>query len=239
MLRLANGRAEREHLAAASRAFFRLEGIELSVEDVIASASARGGDYLRSFVEEALVRDSLASNTRALLEGAGVALVETLDYQRFIDSSLEWFGNLDSSSISREERDFADFAIESEIWSNLIAQIKGQYGHEGLSLAAFLQELDLSPKILPIPPGAVRCYTIHNAKGMEFPRVYLIGLAEDVLPSFQAISEGEDSDQMQEERRNCFVGITRTSKQLTMTYAREYFGWEKQPSRFLSEMGAL
>jgi DNA helicase-2/ATP-dependent DNA helicase PcrA len=42
---------------------------------------------------------------------------------------------------------------------------------------------------------------------------------------------------MQEERRNCFVGLTRTREQLTMTYAREYYGWPKQRSRFLAEMG--
>jgi len=238
MLRLAVARGEREHLASATRSFYRLEGVELSVDDVIASASARGGDLLRSFVEEALARGGLAPETRLLLSGAGMELVDSLNYDRFIESAQQWFQTLDTAAVSSQERDFADFSEECEIWSLLESQTKGRYNQAALPLAAFLQELDLSPKVVPIPPGTVRCYTIHNAKGMEFPKVFLMGMAEEVLPSFQAIREGDDSDQMQEERRNCFVGITRTREQLTMTYARNYFGWPKSPSRFLTEMGA-
>jgi DNA helicase-2/ATP-dependent DNA helicase PcrA len=193
---------------------------------------------LRSFVEEALARGGLAPETRLLLSGAGMELVDSLNYDRFIESAQQWFQTLDTAAVSSQERDSADFSEECEIWSLLESQTKGRYNQAALPLAAFLQELDLSPKVVPIPPGTVRCYTIHNAKGMEFPKVFLMGMAEEVLPSFQAIREGDDSDQMQEERRNCFVGITRTREQLTMTYARNYFGWPKSPSRFLTEMGA-
>ena len=79
--------------------------------------------------------------------------------------------------------------------------------------------------------------TIHSAKGMEFDHVYLVGLVEDQLPSFQSIKRGPDSREMQEERRNCFVAITRCQESLNLSYAREYFGWPKRPSRFLKEMG--
>lgn len=239
MLRLAVERGDRAQLSGVTRSFFRLEGIDLAVDDVIASAAPRGGDLLRSFVEEALAREALETNTAEFLLHASPALVERMDYQEFIQESLRWFDTLDTSAMSTDEKAFADFPQELEIWTNLVTQTRNRFSDGPVPLAAFVQELDLSPKILPIPPGAVRCYTIHNAKGMEFPRVYLIGLAEDVLPSFQAIKEGDESDQMQEERRNCFVGITRTSERLVMTFAREYFGWTKEPSRFLAEMGAL
>lgn len=240
MLRLAVESGDRAQLSVATRSFFRMEGIELAVDDVVASASARGGDLLRSFIEEALAReDALSPATAGLLSGAATGLVDRMDYQAFIDDSLEWFGSLDSAVVSNQEKAFADFEVELEIWSSLGTQTRNRFPHGPIPLSAFLQELDLSPKTLPIPPGAVRCYTIHNAKGMEFPRVFLMGLAEDVLPSFQAIKEGDESIQMQEERRNCFVGITRTSERLIMTYAQEYFGWAKEPSRFLGEMGAL
>jgi DNA helicase II / ATP-dependent DNA helicase PcrA len=238
MLRLAVERGDRSQLSVATQTFFRLEGIELAVDDLTASASARGGDFLRSFVEEALARgDALSPVTAQFLSEAAMALVDRMDYQAFVDEAIQWFGSLDSSAVSIDEKSFVDFDVELEIWTSLETQTRNRFSHGPIPLAAFLQELDLSPKTLPIPPGAVRCYTVHNAKGMEFPRVFLMGLAEDVLPSFQAIKEGDESAQMQEERRNCFVGITRTSEQLIMTFAREYFGWAKQPSRFLTEMG--
>jgi len=79
--------------------------------------------------------------------------------------------------------------------------------------------------------------TIHSAKGKEFDHVYLVGLVEDELPSFQSKQKGDQSPEMEEERRSCFVAITRTMKTLTLSYARRYRGWAKEPSRFLFEMG--
>lgn len=239
MLRLGAERGDKAHLAAAVRSFFRLEGVELAVDDIVASSAARGGDLLRSFVAEALARgSSLTPPTAELLNDAATALVDRMEYQRFIECAITWFAGLDRAAISSNEKEFTDFDIELDIWRSLEIQTRNRFAESSIPLPAFLQEFDLSPKTLPIPPGAVRCYTIHNAKGMEFPRVFLMGLAEDVLPSFQAIKEGDDSVEMQEERRNCFVGITRTSERLAMSFATEYFGWPKDPSRFLAEMGA-
>jgi len=79
--------------------------------------------------------------------------------------------------------------------------------------------------------------TIHSAKGREFDFVFLIGLAEDMLPSFQSIQKGDKSPEMEEERRNCFVAITRTKECLVLSRAKRYRGYLKQPSRFLKEMG--
>ena len=81
--------------------------------------------------------------------------------------------------------------------------------------------------------------TIHGAKGKEFNYVYLIGMVEDELPSFQSKKKGDSSPELEEERRNCFVAITRTIKTLTLSYADKYRGWPKSPSRFLYEMGIL
>jgi DNA helicase II / ATP-dependent DNA helicase PcrA len=79
--------------------------------------------------------------------------------------------------------------------------------------------------------------TIHAAKGTEADYVYVIGMAEENIPSFQSINKGNDSPEMEEERRNCFVAITRTKEQLTLSTASQYRGWPKTPSRFISEMG--
>jgi DNA helicase-2/ATP-dependent DNA helicase PcrA len=79
--------------------------------------------------------------------------------------------------------------------------------------------------------------TIHSAKGLEFDRVYVIGLAESILPSRQSRAAGDQSPEMEEERRNCFVAITRTKKRLILSHADRYRGAGRQRSRFLGEMG--
>lgn len=101
----------------------------------------------------------------------------------------------------------------------------------------FLQQLDLRSKEPSPPDGCVRLMTIHAAKGTEAEYVYVIGMAEENIPSFQSIKKGNESAEMEEERRNCFVAITRTKEQLTLSTARQYRGWTKTPSRFLKEMG--
>ena len=80
--------------------------------------------------------------------------------------------------------------------------------------------------------------TIHGAKGKEFKNVFLIGLAEGELPSWQSLKAEGDAE-VEEERRNCFVAITRTEERLVLSYADRYRNWSKQPSRFLNEMGLL
>jgi DNA helicase-2/ATP-dependent DNA helicase PcrA len=81
--------------------------------------------------------------------------------------------------------------------------------------------------------------TVHSSKGLEFDSVYVIGLAESVMPSWQSTKQGDNSPEMEEERRNCFVAITRTREHLTLSYAASYRGWSKAPSRFLREMELL
>jgi DNA helicase-2/ATP-dependent DNA helicase PcrA len=108
-----------------------------------------------------------------------------------------------------------------------------------ITLEAFLQELQMHSKEAAPKPNTVVLMTIHSAKGKEFDHVYLIGLVEDELPSFQSKQKGDNSPEMEEERRNCFVAITRTIKTLTLSYAERYRGWSKEPSRFLVERGLL
>ena len=78
---------------------------------------------------------------------------------------------------------------------------------------------------------------LHGSKGLEFKHVFLVGMAEGVFPSFQAVKRGDQSREMEEERRSCFVAITRVQETLTLSWARRYNGYERGPSRFLREMG--
>jgi DNA helicase-2/ATP-dependent DNA helicase PcrA len=107
------------------------------------------------------------------------------------------------------------------------------------TLEAFLQELQMRSKESLLRPNTVTLMTIHGAKGKEFDHVYLIGMVEDELPSFQSRKKGDQSPEMEEERRNCFVAITRTIETLTISYAEIYRCWPKKPSRFLFEMKLL
>jgi DNA helicase-2/ATP-dependent DNA helicase PcrA len=69
--------------------------------------------------------------------------------------------------------------------------------------------------------GAVTLMTLHTAKGLEFPVAYMMGLEEDILPHRRAIrSEHDDDAELEEERRLCFVGMTRARSRLTLSYAR-------------------
>lgn len=81
-------------------------------------------------------------------------------------------------------------------------------------------------------------FTGPRVKGQQFDTVYLIGLAEGVLPSWQSLKRGTGSTALEEERSGCFVAVTRTKKRLILSRARQYRGWLIKPqSRFLKEMG--
>ena len=107
------------------------------------------------------------------------------------------------------------------------------------SVPRFLQELRLHSMEPQPQPHSVTVATIHGAKGRQFDHVYLIGLADEVLPSYNSLQSGPNSSQVEEERRNCFVAITRARERLTLSWAESYKGYAKQPSRFLSEMGLV
>ena len=88
---------------------------------------------------------------------------------------------------------------------------------------------------------AVKLMTLHSAKGLEFPRVFLVGLEEGILPHKRSVeAEGEDPSSIEEERRLAYVGLTRAKDYLTLTRAetRTSYGKRKltKVSRFLREM---
>lgn len=242
MLRLANARGDKEQLRKLCSSFYDLEGVSLVHRDIIAASSALGGDLFRSFLEEALARRaSMDAACTALLLGPAQDLADRMAYQEFSRAAFSWFEQVRESSAATNTETgaevFLDYEEEKTVWNDLCAGIARKHSTDDPSLNLLLQEIDLSPKQPPAPPNAVRCYTIHTAKGMEFNDVYLIGMAEDILPSYQSTRKGDASAEMQEERRNCFVAITRTKQCLTLTRARHYYGYQKEPSRFLAEMG--
>lgn len=106
------------------------------------------------------------------------------------------------------------------------------------SLEAFLEQASLVADIdnLDQSRNAVTLMTLHAAKGLEFPVIFLVGLEEGLFPSSMAI----ERDEVEEERRLCYVGMTRAMQKLYMTHARSRIRWgerlEQVPSRFLDEI---
>lgn len=236
ILRLANSKEDKQSLARLSKAFYELEGVSIELGPVLSRSSADAKDLLRSWLDEVKRRDALEERTRHLLETDIRPLLNTLNYRGFADKLFDWAEACQTNS-QPDENAFNEFEEEREVWKILLAEITKKFEGEDVSLHQLLHELDLTSKAPPKQPEAIPCFTIHASKGMEFGNVYLMGLVEDQLPSWAAVKKGDNSLEMQEERRNCFVAITRAQDTLTMTFSAMVFGWTKQPSRFLREMG--
>ena len=215
------------------KAFFDLTGIDVLVGRTEAEGDAHGGSLLRGFIEVAAA-DPKATKASGLVDALRDKLVDHLQYLEFVDAVIAWYRN---DGPHRTLDGFEDDAEEEfAIWKELRQRVARDLGKEP-PLSRFMQEIDLRPKIASPGRDAVQCLTIHAAKGREFRHVYLIGLVEDQLPSYHATKTGASPRVLEEERRNCFVAITRTQATLTLTYSDSYFGWPKRPSRFLQEMG--
>lgn len=236
ILRLGNSRSSREHLRRICKAFFTLEGIDLDVRDIISHASTENGDYLRSWAAAALNRPELSVGARELIENSLLpCLADRLDFFRFQNDAFKWLDSLPDAAPDAVGV-FDEYEEEKRTWQQLVNEISSQYGKQEVTLHLLLQELDLRSKSPEPPRNAVPCFTIHASKGMEFDHVYLVGMVEDQLPSWAAINKGDESREMQEERRNCFVAITRAQETLSLSYSDRVQGWTKKPSRFLHEM---
>lgn len=223
---------DRRNLAVLVEAFNRLAETAVSVEQVTTDAEATGRSYFSTWLE-ATGRQNLASAHKGLLTLLAPAAGDPSTVKPAVEAILGEF----VKETTGPESD-SDLAEDMAAWRELSRDIAGHIG-KGAPLDQFLQELQLRSKEPSPKPNTVTLMTIHGAKGREFDFVYVIGLAEDVMPSFQSRQKGDRSPEMEEERRNCFVAITRTKECLVLSCAERYRGWRKEPSRFLVEMELL
>jgi DNA helicase-2/ATP-dependent DNA helicase PcrA len=224
---------DRRNVAILVEAFNRLADSAVSVEQVVTDAETTGHAYLVTWLETAGAQQGIRATESNLLTLLFPCATDPSAVKRAIEAILGEFGKklvgLGADS---------DLGEDMAAWKELSRDIAGHIG-KNAPLDEFLQELQLRSKEPSPKPDTVTLMTIHGAKGREFDCVYVVGLAEDVMPSFQSRQKGDQSPEMEEERRNCFVAITRTKECLMLSRADNYRGWRKEPSRFLAEMGLV
>lgn len=172
----------------------------------------------------------------------GFAQNETIsDLMKEIIDKTGYVENLEA-----EDKEDAQTRIENidELLSKIAAyEEKCADDDEKPTLSGFLEEVALVADIdsLDEAQDYVILMTLHSAKGLEFPRVYLAGMEDGLFPSYMTITS-DDNEDLEEERRLCYVGITRAEKELTVSCARRrMIRGETQynkTSRFLKEIPA-
>jgi DNA helicase II / ATP-dependent DNA helicase PcrA len=180
----------------------------------------------------ALLSDFRARLQQAPKKMAGIMedLLEAIDY---------------NSEIRKQYKNEEMQAVREETIEQLIDTLKTYVARaDNPTLLGFLEESALdgrsddNDKEDMLKEKAVKLMTLHSAKGLEFPRVYMVGMEEGILPHKRSVDM--DGAAIDEERRLCYVGITRAKDHLTLTHAQTRKKWGKKrlsvPSRFLNEM---
>lgn len=159
-------------------------------------------------------------------------LVESIAYRNEID-------RLNEREIDRENR----WNLVEEFVNSAASFVQQE---ENPKLSTFVQQLSLmdhsdsgSEKEEQLKNNSVILMTLHAAKGLEFPEVYMVGMEEGFLPHKKSL-ETSANENIAEERRLCYVGMTRAKERLTLSLAVHRMKWGKNretvPSRFLYEM---
>ncbi len=177
-----------------------------------------------------------------------VLLTAVLERTRYIESLREEFGAEAESRIENIQELFS--AVEEfeerragEAGDEPVGSTTGEFApdtpHRSSALSAFLDQVALvsDTDALTSADGAVPLMTLHSAKGLEFPVVFIVGAEEGLFPHARAL---QDPEAMEEERRLCYVGMTRAKERLYLTYTglRRLYGSVQfnAPSRFVDEI---
>jgi len=217
-------------------------GIGAATVDKIAELGARQGSTLSESLAQSVGGGLLAASPRSKVAAFGALL------QRFRDLAgsstlpelvrviMEESGYLDRLRQSRDEDD-AERLENLEQLQAAVEEFCEANPEAGLS--GFLEQVALVADLERGEAGSpsVTLMTLHAAKGLEFKVVFMVGLEERLFPHVRAL---DDLDGMEEERRLCYVGMTRARERLYLLYARRrhLFGQEQTnlPSRFLKEI---
>lgn len=212
-------------LGAVSLEKFLLWQADSNMDILTALVNADQTDTLTPRAKKALLQlgDTLGELQTYIMSGANPSeiierLIEKIDYRDYI---------LDGTPQAEErEANLGVLAADAQAFAGL---------------PDFLEEVALMSTADQSSDAAkVTLMTLHAAKGLEFPVVFMAGMEDGLFPSERALEEGPRN--LEEERRLCYVGMTRARQELYLTYAqsRQQFGQRSynMPSRFLEDMGA-
>ena len=146
--------------------------------------------------------------------------VEIISVSELLQEIIDETGYV--KELEAEDTEEAKARIENidELISKVVAYEEGE---EHPTLSGFLEEVALVADIDSLDEGSdyVVLMTLHSAKGLEFPKVYLAGMEDGLFPSYMSITSDSSSEDLEEERRLAYVGITRAKEELTITCARQ------------------
>ena len=171
-----------------------------------------------------------------LIEELAQLLDDGMALDEFYEKVMERTGYVTMLQSKDTEENKTRLENVRELKSSIKAYMENS---ETPTLAGFLEEVSLYTDIEQYNDGddAVVMMTMHSAKGLEFPHVFLVGFEDGLFPGMRAIGDGEE---MEEERRLCYVAITRAKHTLTLSYARQRMLYGRtnaaMASRFLKEI---
>ncbi len=172
----------------------------------------------------------------AMIEGLAQLLDDGMSLPDFYDELLIRTGYVDMLNAKDTEENKTRLENVRELKSSIQSYIQNT---DAPSLAGFLEEIALYTDLEQYNEGddAVVMMTMHSAKGLEFSHVFLVGFEDGLFPGMRCIG---DKEEMEEERRLCYVAITRAKKSLTICHARQRMLYGRTnaalPSRFLKEI---
>lgn len=143
-----------------------------------------------------------------------------IDISELMREIIETTGYVKELEAEGTEEATARIENIDELLSKVVAY---ESAEENPTLSGFLEEVALVADIDSLEEGSdyVVLMTLHSAKGLEFPKVYLAGMEDGLFPSYMSITSDHSSEELEEERRLAYVGITRAMRELAITCARQ------------------
>lgn len=190
------------------------------------SATERGIGFYEALLAPGLIagvgRSATKLDSFAALIEYFKTLAEEMNITDLLQEVIEKTGYVESlENEDKEEAKTRKENIDELISKAATYEESCQDKDEKATLSGFLEEVALVADIdsLDEDQEYVVLMTLHSAKGLEFPRVYLAGMEDGLFPGYMSINAG-DREELEEERRLCYVGITRAEQELTLTSAR-------------------
>ena len=203
--------------------------------------------YIREYFEIDYERIMAEEKEKTLLQNLMIAGKENPELESIIsilnnfrnskNNFKTYYDKLKEAIIEPNAKD-EDLSEDIKLFEDTYQRYTYDRKPEERDLGDFLKYISLSPK-KDLKNKGVALLTGHAAKGLEFDYVFLISLNQGIFPDYRA---KEGTRALEEERRNCFVAITRTKEKLFISYTkfkntRFYGSWQHEPSQFLKEMG--